>query len=155
MADQKISELTEVVTPLTTDMLAVTNAGATKKVSIANVLALAGSAEWTFEIIKSVNQDITANTTLQNDTELFRAVTAFDVWHFELYAVISGNAFATDFKLQATFPNGIGISRAYHWTATVNTFSEDNNIINNAALLTQIDSTTWNNIDIYRKLRPL
>ena len=39
MADKKISDLTEVVTPATTDFFEITNAGASKKVSLANVKA--------------------------------------------------------------------------------------------------------------------
>jgi hypothetical protein len=60
----KISALTAITTPLlTTDELAITRAGTSRKVSVLNLLG------WT-EVVKVADESLASNTTLQTDDEL-------------------------------------------------------------------------------------
>lgn len=64
------------------------------------VLNVAGSSEWTVEIAKTSDQDVSNNTVFQDDTELQFAVVAGESFLLELLARYSGDAATTDFKCQ-------------------------------------------------------
>lgn len=101
MADQKISELTEVTTPAVTDVIAVVTGGITKKVTLGNVRKI---LDWDQHIVKAVDQDVTNSVALVDDTELQFAMTAGDIWYVELHLVYSGSSAAVDFKLNFVLP---------------------------------------------------
>jgi hypothetical protein len=67
-----------------------------------------GGSGWDQEIYKAADQDVVANTTLQNDTHLLFAVTAGEAWEIEFILKYSGNATGTDMKVNAAFPSANG-----------------------------------------------
>lgn len=109
MADQKFSELTEVTTPLTADMMAIVTGGVTKKVQITNLRKV---LEWDQYIVKPADQDVINSAVLVDDTDLQFAMTAGDVWYVRLDLVYSASSGATDFRLNFVLPTAQGWCRA-------------------------------------------
>jgi hypothetical protein len=68
----------------------------------------AGSSEWTQNIQKSADQDVTNNATLQNDTELKFACVSGEVWLVELVLAYSGNDATGDYRLNFGLPTASG-----------------------------------------------
>lgn len=69
------------------------------------------SGEWT-EIVAAADQDVTNNTTLQNDAELSFPVTA-GVYRIELILLYGGSDTTADFKYAFTFPSSFATYRAF------------------------------------------
>lgn len=67
MADSKISNLTAVVAPASTDVVPIVNAGATKKVTIANLVANSAPASLAIPIIKAQADSTTAIQLMKAD----------------------------------------------------------------------------------------
>lgn len=61
MADQKISALTEVTAPASSDVVPIVNAGATKKTQIANLVKLGNVAIWA-RVFHSTSQSINSSS---------------------------------------------------------------------------------------------
>jgi hypothetical protein len=101
MADQKISELTEVTSPATSDMLALVEGGVTKKASIANIRKV---MEWDQWITTTIVQDVTNTVTLASNSELTFAMVAGEVWYIELLLVYSGSDTTVDIRINCVLP---------------------------------------------------
>lgn len=69
----------------------------------------ASSSDWDVNITKSADEDVVANTTLQNISELTFAVLTGESWYIEAIIAYSGDATGTDMKLNATFPTANGV----------------------------------------------
>ncbi len=105
--------------------------------------------DWNTYIVKSVNQDVTASSTLVNDTELFFTVGAGETWHIELIMAYSGDAFATDMKLQATFPSSYAVYQQLHRTYNANTATFTTLFMNGTTQLTEAAMGTGSVITSY------
>lgn len=100
------------------------SAGDTQEITIGSGLSLAagaltasgGSSAWTTEVTKSVDQDVTASSTLADDTELQLAVTANDVWLIELLIIYSATDATRDFLWDVAVSSGTmsGSSGGFH-----------------------------------------
>jgi len=105
-----------------------------------------GGSDWDVYINKSITQTITSNTTLVNDTELFFPVLTAQIWHIELLPAYDGDAFATDMKLQTTFPVARGISGALY-VSSADVITESNVYVAGATTITQLSMATRSSID--------
>ncbi len=109
--------------------------------------------DWNTYIVKSVNQDVTASTTLANDSELlFAGLGNAEAWYIEAFLVYSGDQLTTDIKIQATFPSS---------TILYDIVQTDSNLLaasssiyaTTATTLTQIIAGTRTGIGTYLSLR--
>jgi hypothetical protein len=95
MADSKLSDLTDISPNLTTDDLVycVNNPGGTpasRKATIAELFALGATVGVTWNaVVAASDQDISSQTTPQNDSELFFSLTAAKLYAFDLDLVYS------------------------------------------------------------------
>jgi hypothetical protein len=108
MADEKITELVEVTTPLVTDMLAVVTGGVTKKVQLANLRKV---LEWDQYLVKSADQDVINSVVLVDDTDLQFAMVAGELWYVRLDLIYAASSVATDFRLNFVLPTAQGWCR--------------------------------------------
>jgi hypothetical protein len=113
MADQKISDLTEVTTPLVGDFLAIVSGGATKKVSAANLRKI---LEWDQYITKSVAQDVINTVTPADDNELQFAMINGEVWFARLDLIYSASGVGVDYRLNCVLPTAQGWLRGQSLT---------------------------------------
>jgi len=70
---------------------------------------------WHVVIVKSADQTVTNNATLQDDTELQFSVTANEVWHVELRLGMSGNNTTGDGKVGLTAAAGSFVTTQSNW----------------------------------------
>lgn len=109
MADTKITGLTALTTPSSDDILPIVDdpggTPVTKKITVANLLKRAGYDQY---IIKSADQDVTNNSTVQNDTELTFSVTSGESWYVQLFILYSGNNTTGDYKFDFGLPTVTG-----------------------------------------------
>lgn len=70
-----------------------------------------GSSFYTVSIVKSVNQDVTDNATVQNDAELLFPVVSGEVWLVWLYLLYAGNHTTGDYRYDFGLPTVIGWHR--------------------------------------------
>jgi len=111
MADSKVSNLSDVGT-ITSDMLlyVVASPGSTpasRKGTVAELQTFGvTSGNWWNAVVAASDQDISSQTTVQNDNELFFTMVANKLYLFEIYIIYSSPAGSTtpDFKWQFTIP---------------------------------------------------
>lgn len=107
MADSKITALSALSLSDPADVVPIVDdpAGSpvTKKIAVADLMA-----GWDKYIVKSADQDVTNNATVQNDSELKFAVVSGEVWYVELLLVYSGNNTTGDYKLDWGLPTATG-----------------------------------------------
>lgn len=92
----------------------------------------AGPSDWTIDIAKSSNQDVTNNATVQNDSELKFAVLNGEIWTGRLELIYAGSDATGDYKFDFGLPNVFGWFR----------YIADNTAANAINLSTGI---RWNN----------
>lgn len=111
MADQKITELGSYTTPLGTDVVPVVSdpggTPVTKKVLISDLMKKS-AGYYDQYIVKSADQDVTNNATVQNDTDLLFAVVSGEVWYVQLLLIYSGNNATGDYKFDFGLPTATG-----------------------------------------------
>lgn len=77
---------------------------------LVEILPNPSSDGWT-EIIAETDQDVTNNSTLQDDAELTFPVVDLGLYHWELFLAYAGSDATVDFKLGASFPSQTGQTR--------------------------------------------
>lgn len=75
---------------------------------ITDLRVLRKASDWDVEIIKSADQDVTNNATVQNDTELKFAVASGEIWRVEIMLLYSGNNATGDYKFDFGLPTVTG-----------------------------------------------
>lgn len=106
MADQKVSDLTAIVTPAEADLFyLLTSGGADRKLTLANLrAALTGELLDTVFRYKTANQTSTS-ASLQTDTHLTFPIAANELWCVDYHLLVDGPT-AGDISLAVNVPSG-------------------------------------------------
>jgi len=126
MADTKVSALTADTTPTGDDELLVINdpggTPAERRVTITNMLKLQNTFA---KAVKSADETLDTDTTLQNDDDLLLALSANKVYHIQILLFVNSPS-AANFKMQFTLPSGasgIMVNGDWQWASLVITQS--------------------------------
>lgn len=109
MPNLKITDLDAAATLSETDLIEVvtdpSGTPASKKAALSTLRKLMG---WDVHITASTDQDVTNNSTVQDDSQLLFPVASGEVWDVELILLYAGNNTTGDFKLDFGLPTVTG-----------------------------------------------
>lgn len=115
MANEKISELTEITTPLIGDFIAIVDSvgAATKKLSLSNARKV---MEWDQHITKATDFNVVNTTTVQSDSELTFAIANLEAWYIECFLIYSASSATVDGRFNFVLPTAEGNIRGMSLT---------------------------------------